>query len=270
MALPLRSSVLSIDGPHPLLGVSLSGWHAHRESLIEVAKLFIGQMNIQGPDILFPNLVARITWSRHSRMARPTSSSFFPTPYVSAVSRRVTPSESARWIVAMDSASATELVGDRHHLTRRQRIAIARCACSREAKERRQGHRVGLAQLRGQELWLVRRMVPGKRVVMNGSNHLQESQGITDPEGRRASPSVGALYPLEVLLAAGGQEELPAGVYRYRPQGHGLIPVVQGDQRAKLAAAALEQDWLKDAPAGCGQDGERSARSNPSTHGVGA
>jgi hypothetical protein len=51
-------------------------------------------------------------------------------------------------------ASATELVGDRHHLTRRQRIAIARCACSREAKERRQGHCVGLTQLRGRELWL--------------------------------------------------------------------------------------------------------------------
>ena len=50
--------------------------------------------------------------------------------------------------------SATELVGDRHHLTRRQRIAIARCACSWKDMERRQSHCVGLAQLRGQELWL--------------------------------------------------------------------------------------------------------------------
>ena len=49
---------------------------------------------------------------------------------------------------------ATELVGDRHHLARRQRIAIARCACSKAAKERRQDHCVGLTQLRGQELWL--------------------------------------------------------------------------------------------------------------------
>lgn len=45
------------------------------------------------------------------------------------------------------------------------------------------------------------------------------------------------------------QDELPAGVYRYRPQGHDLIPVFQRDQRAKLAGAAREQDWLKDAPA---------------------
>ena len=49
--------------------------------------------------------------------------------------------------------SATELVGDRHHLTRRQRIAIARCACSRQAKERRQSSCVTAAELRGQELW---------------------------------------------------------------------------------------------------------------------
>ena len=51
-------------------------------------------------------------------------------------------------------ASATELVGDRYHLTRRQRIAIARCACSGQAKERRDGHCVAPPQLRGQELWL--------------------------------------------------------------------------------------------------------------------
>ena len=51
-------------------------------------------------------------------------------------------------------ASSTELVGDRHHLTRRQRVAIARCACSGEAKERRDGHCIAASQLRGQELWL--------------------------------------------------------------------------------------------------------------------
>jgi hypothetical protein len=51
-------------------------------------------------------------------------------------------------------ASATELVGDRHHLSRRQRIAIARCACSKKARDRRQEHCVAPHQLRGQELWL--------------------------------------------------------------------------------------------------------------------
>ena len=34
-------------------------------------------------------------------------------------------------------ASATELAGDRYHLTRRQRNAVARCSCSGQARERR-------------------------------------------------------------------------------------------------------------------------------------
>jgi nitroreductase len=73
------------------------------------------------------------------------------------------------------------------------------------------------------------------------SQLLRAAQGITDPEGKRTAPSAGALYPLEVFLVAGGQDELPAGVYRYRPQGHDLILVVQGDRRAKLAAAGQSQ-----------------------------
>ena len=50
------------------------------------------------------------TWSRprararRSLIARPTSSSFVNGPYMSAVSSRLTPSSSARWIVAIDSA----------------------------------------------------------------------------------------------------------------------------------------------------------------------
>ena len=51
-------------------------------------------------------------------------------------------------------ASATELAGDRYHLTRRQRIAVARCSCSEQARERRQSHCVSSAQLRERELWL--------------------------------------------------------------------------------------------------------------------
>jgi hypothetical protein len=39
-------------------------------------------------------------------MARPTSRSFVNGPYMSAVSRKVTPRSSARWIVAIDSASS--------------------------------------------------------------------------------------------------------------------------------------------------------------------
>src|SRR5215472_8819757 len=51
-------------------------------------------------------------------------------------------------------SSATELAGDRYHLTRRQRAAVGRCACSSPARQRRQLHCVLPTQLQGQELWL--------------------------------------------------------------------------------------------------------------------
>ena len=80
------------------------------------------------------------------------------------------------------------------------------------------------------------------------SQLLWATQGITDPEGKRTAPSAGALYPLEVFLVAGKEGALPAGVHRYRPREHDLVCLADGDRRAKLAAAALGQDWLADAP----------------------
>jgi hypothetical protein len=50
--------------------------------------------------------------------------------------------------------SALELVGNRHNLTSRQRMAISRHACSREDVRQREKLRVEPARLRGQELWI--------------------------------------------------------------------------------------------------------------------
>ena len=50
--------------------------------------------------------------------------------------------------------SAVELVGNRYALVRRQRTAVARCVCSDEAFQRRQGHHLEPARVLGQELWL--------------------------------------------------------------------------------------------------------------------
>ena len=80
------------------------------------------------------------------------------------------------------------------------------------------------------------------------SQLLWATQGITNPEGRRTAPSAGATYPLEVFLVAGKEGSMPAGVYRYRPRQHDLVCLAEGDRRTKLAAAALDQDWLNDAP----------------------
>ncbi len=80
------------------------------------------------------------------------------------------------------------------------------------------------------------------------SQLLWAAQGITNREGNRTAPSAGALYPLEVFVLAGGGGDLPAGVYRYWPHSHDLVLLAQGDRRAELARAALEQDWLREAP----------------------
>jgi SagB-type dehydrogenase family enzyme len=77
---------------------------------------------------------------------------------------------------------------------------------------------------------------------------LWAAQGLTHPLGLRTAPSAGATFPLELYLVAGEVAGLAAGVYRYRPDGHELVPVAAGDIRGELAAAARGQSWLQSAP----------------------
>lgn len=72
---------------------------------------------------------------------------------------------------------------------------------------------------------------------------LWAAQGLTAASGARTAPSAGALYPLEVYAVT------PDGVYRYRPQGHQLVPHVGGDMRSALSAAASNQSSVARAPA---------------------
>lgn len=80
------------------------------------------------------------------------------------------------------------------------------------------------------------------------SQLLWAAQGITHPRGLRTAPSAGALYPLEIYVVAGLVHDLPAGIYRYRPEGHQLEPVAAGDWRGSLTDAALHQVAVKKAP----------------------
>ena len=78
------------------------------------------------------------------------------------------------------------------------------------------------------------------------SQLLWAAQGITDPSGKRTAPSAGALYPLEVYVAAGNVSDLSAGVYKYSPEQHELLKILDGDIRKQLSSASLGQTPVKD------------------------
>lgn len=78
------------------------------------------------------------------------------------------------------------------------------------------------------------------------SQLLWAAQGITDRERNyRTAPSAGALYPLEVYVVAGNVRDLADGIYKYKPQGHELVRVAEGDKRSNLSAVALTQPAIK-------------------------
>ncbi len=81
------------------------------------------------------------------------------------------------------------------------------------------------------------------------SQLLWAAQGITGPFGFRTAPSAGALYPLEIYVVAGNVNNLPKGVYKYKPESHTLVSVVKGDKRAELCAAGLGQSCIQNGAA---------------------
>jgi hypothetical protein len=60
------------------------------------------------------------------------------------------------WLLSRGYASPSSLkiVGDRYGLDARQRIAVARCACSDDALVHRRQHELPATQLDGKELWI--------------------------------------------------------------------------------------------------------------------
>jgi SagB-type dehydrogenase family enzyme len=95
----------------------------------------------------------------------------------------------------------------------------------------------------------LRKFAPDPLPLASVSQLLWAAQGITHASGLRTAPSAGALYPLEVYLVVGAVSGLAPGVYRYDPGGHLLVPGAKGDLRAGVAAGALDQAWIADAPA---------------------
>jgi SagB-type dehydrogenase family enzyme len=95
----------------------------------------------------------------------------------------------------------------------------------------------------------IREYAPGPLTLTDLSQVLWAAQGITDSDGSRTAPSAGGLYPLEVYVVVGDVAELSPGIYRYRPRGHTLRPIAQGDRRPALMRAALGQPCIVQAAA---------------------
>jgi len=68
------------------------------------------------------------------------------------------------------------------------------------------------------------------------------AQGITGPEGERASPSAGAIFPFFLYAVT------PDGVYEYLPQEHALRLHLGEDVRRRLQAVCLDQSCVGGAP----------------------
>jgi len=83
------------------------------------------------------------------------------------------------------------------------------------------------------------------------SQLLWAAQGITEDDGfKRAAPSAGATYPLDVYLVVGekGVDGLQAGIYHYQVREHALRLLTGGDVRTVLATACVSQMFIADAP----------------------
>jgi SagB-type dehydrogenase family enzyme len=71
---------------------------------------------------------------------------------------------------------------------------------------------------------------------------LWAGQGVTSPDGKRAAPSAGALYPLELYAVTPGE------VMHYLPDGHRVQTRVVSDLRPALSADAVGQSSVAAAP----------------------
>jgi SagB-type dehydrogenase family enzyme len=82
------------------------------------------------------------------------------------------------------------------------------------------------------------------------SQLLWAAQGITEEKyNLRTAPSAGALYPLEIYIAASNVEDLAPGLYKYQPQDYTLKKISKGDKRRDISNAALRQDAIESASA---------------------
>ena len=97
----------------------------------------------------------------------------------------------------------------------------------------------------------VRRYKPKALELAQLSQLVWSAQGVTDSGGfKRAAPSAGALYPMDLYAVVGqdGVNTLQAGVYHYETGAHRVLQMSAQDVRDRVARACLAQMWMARAP----------------------
>ncbi len=97
----------------------------------------------------------------------------------------------------------------------------------------------------------VRDFIPESISQSQLSQILWSAQGITATSGKyRTVPSAGATYPLEIFVVCGTNcvEGIGDGIYHYNIDSHSLTLHYRGDVRPDLATAALNQEFIYEAP----------------------
>jgi SagB-type dehydrogenase family enzyme len=97
----------------------------------------------------------------------------------------------------------------------------------------------------------VRDFTPDSILQSQLSQILWAAQGISNTWGKyRTVPSAGATYPLEIFVVCGGNgiEAIDDGIYHYNIDSHSLTRHYAGDVRPELARAALDQEFIYEAP----------------------
>jgi len=97
----------------------------------------------------------------------------------------------------------------------------------------------------------VRDFTPESISQLQLSQILWATQGISNTWGRyRTVPSAGATYPLEIFVVCGrnGVDGIDDGIYHYNIDSHSLTRHYAGDVRLELSRAALDQEFIYQAP----------------------
>ncbi len=138
--------------------------------------------------------------------------------------------------------SALKLVGDRYSLTERQRIAVARCACSDAARTSRRAKRLELAELRdravhvdGFNVLIVSESVLGGGLVLVGRDGAHRDLASVHGTWRKVSETTDAIERMGERLAEGAPREVV--IWLGRPVSN------SGRLAALLRAVAEERGW---------------------------